>query len=93
MEAAVNGIVVACLYMPNGNPQPERRAAYERLLSQGWLDCLRHENPDEAIYTFWDYFRQHWPQNKGLRIDHISLNTELAPQLKAAGGLCSSPAF
>lgn len=142
LEAAVNGVVVACLYLPNGNPQPgpkfdyklawfERllrhakslyasghpvvlagdfnvvptdadiynpkswrkdallqpasREAYEELLSQGWLDSLKHQYPDKVVYTFWDYFRQHWQQNKGLRIDHILLNAELAPRFKAAG--------
>lgn len=142
LEAAVDGIIVACLYLPNGNPQPgpkfeyklawferlhkhaaelyasehpvalagdfnmiptdldvynpkswkrdalmqpESRAAYEKLLAQGWVDSLRHLHPDERIYTFWDYFRQHWPQDKGLRIDHVLLNAELAPRLKSAG--------
>ena len=142
LEAAIDGIVVACLYLPNGNPQPgpkfeyklawferlithaqslydsghavvmagdfnvvptdfdiynpkswrkdallqpESREAWERLLAQGWLDSLRHTHPEKAIYTFWDYFRQHWPQNKGLRIDHVLLNAEAAPRLQAAG--------
>lgn len=142
LEAAVDGLVVACLYLPNGNPQPgpkfdyklawferlqshalglcasghpvvlagdfnviptdldvykpaswkrdalmqpESRQAYADLLAQGWIDSLRHLHPDERIYTFWDYFRQHWQRNAGLRIDHILLNAELAPRLKAAG--------
>lgn len=142
LEAAVNGIIVACLYLPNGNPQPgpkfdyklawferlnrhaqalyqsgqpvalagdfnvvptdldiynpkswlkdallqpESREAYARLLSQGWVDSLRHLHPDERIYTFWDYFRQHWQKNSGLRIDHILLNAELAPRLRGGG--------
>ena len=142
LEAAVHGIVVACLYLPNGNPQPgpkfdyklawferfiahaatlyrsghpvvmagdynvvptdfdiynpkswrkdallqpETRACYERLLSQGWTDSIRHLYPDEAVFTFWDYFRQHWQKNSGLRIDHLLLNAELAPALTAAG--------
>ncbi len=142
IEAAVDGIVVACLYLPNGNPQPgpkfqykldwfarlqahaqglfdsghpvalagdfnvipteldvykpkswqrdalfrpESRDAYAKLLAQGWLDCLRELHPDERIYTFWDYFREHWARNAGLRIDHILLNAELAPRLHAAG--------
>ncbi|HYW58805.1 MAG TPA: exodeoxyribonuclease III [Polaromonas sp.] len=142
IEAAVDGIIVAGLYLPNGNPrpgpkfdykldwfkrlhvhaqslfdsghpvvlagdfnviptdldvynpkswqkdaliQPEVRSAYEELLAQGWLDSLRHTHPEERIYTFWDYFRQHWQRNAGLRIDHILLNAELAPRLKSAG--------
>jgi exodeoxyribonuclease III len=138
IEAAVNGIVVGCLYLPNGNPQPgpkfdyklawfERliahagalfaarrpavlagdfnvvptdldiydpkswrkdallqpasRAAYQRLLAQGWADAIRARYPDERIYTFWDYFRNHWARNAGLRIDHLLLSGELAPRL------------
>ena len=142
LEAAIAGIVVVCLYLPNGNPQPgpkfdyklawferlithaqslydsghpvvlagdfnvvptdfdiynpkswrkdvllqpESREAYKQLLAQGWLDSLRHTHPETAIYAFWDYFRQHWPQNKGLRIDHVLLNAEAALRLLGAG--------
>jgi len=142
LEAAVDGMVVVCLYLPNGNPQPgpkfdyklawferlitraaqlyscghpvvlagdfnvvptdfdiynprswlkdallqpQTRACYQRLLDSGWVDALRHLYPDERIYTFWDYFRQHWATNSGLRIDHLLLNAELAPRLQAAG--------
>ncbi|MGV8566896.1 MAG: exodeoxyribonuclease III [Pseudomonas asiatica] len=142
LEAAVQGVLVACLYQPNGNPQPgpkfdyklrwfesliahvkglhdsghpavlagdfnvvptdmdiyntrswmkdallqpESRACYQKLLQQGWLDAIRHLYPDERIYTFWDYFRNHWARNAGLRIDHLLLNPELAPYLKRAG--------
>jgi exodeoxyribonuclease-3 len=61
--------------------QPASRAAYQRLLEQGWLDALRARHPGEPIYTFWDYFRNHWERNAGLRIDHLLLNAELAPRL------------
>jgi hypothetical protein len=46
---------------------------------------VRARYPDERIYTFWDYFRQHWQKNSGLRIDHLLLNAELAPRLRSAG--------
>lgn len=142
LEAAVHGILVGCLYLPNGNPQPgpkfdyklawlarliqhaatlchggfpvvlagdfnvvptdrdiydvkswrkdallhpEVRAGYARLLAQGWLDALHEQHPDEQVFTFWDYFRQHWQRNAGLRIDHVLLNPELAPRLADAG--------
>ena len=143
LEAAAHGVIVGCLYLPNGNPQPgpkfdyklawferlirharplfesghpvvlagdynvvptdeldiydprswrkdallqpETRACYERLLSQGWTDSVRALHPDERIYTFWDYFRKHWERNAGLRIDHLLVNAELAPRLKSAG--------
>src|SRR5690606_1358159 len=61
--------------------QPETRAAWARLLEQGWTDAIRARHPNEPIYTFWDYFRNHWPRNAGLRIDHLLLSDELAPRL------------
>lgn len=142
LEVAAHGVVVGCLYLPNGNPQPgpkfdyklrwferlhahaqtlvdcghpvvlagdynvvpidldiydpkhwrrdallqpESREAYARLLDQGWTDALRALHPDARIYTFWDYFRQHWPRNAGLRIDHLLLNPILRPRLRTAG--------
>lgn len=65
--------------------QPESRAAWFRLLEQGWTDALGTLHPTARIYTFWDYFRDHWPRDAGLRIDHILLNAELAPRLRKAG--------
>jgi exodeoxyribonuclease-3 len=142
IEAEVKGLVVGCLYLPNGNPQPgpkfdyklkwmdrfhehaaglydsgkpvvlagdynvvptdfdiynpkswrkdallqpATREKYATLLAQGWVDSLRHLYPQEAIYTFWDYFRQHWERNSGLRIDHLLVNAPLAKRLKAGG--------
>jgi exodeoxyribonuclease-3 len=65
--------------------QPESRECWQRLLKQGWTDAIRHTHPDEAIFTFWDYFREHWQRNSGLRIDHLLLSSELAPCLAEAG--------
>lgn len=65
--------------------QPESRQAYEHLLEQGWMDSLRHVFGKERIYTFWDYFRQHAERDRGLRIDHLLLNPDLAKRLKKAG--------
>ncbi|TIQ30823.1 MAG: exodeoxyribonuclease III [Mesorhizobium sp.] len=143
IEAAVDGIVIACLYAPNGNPQPgpkfdyklawherfaahaeqlldtglpvvlagdynivpeprdiyatrsyddnalvqpESRAAFAALIDQGWTDALRKVFPKaEKLYTFWDYRRNRWPRDAGLRLDHILLSKKLARKLKAAG--------
>jgi exodeoxyribonuclease-3 len=142
IEAAVSGILVGCLYLPNGNPQPgprfdyklewfkklnaharrllrvgvpaalagdynvvptgidiypttswdkdalvqpASRAAYARLLKQGWTDCLRALHGDERVYTFWHYLRNRWQRDAGLRIDHILLSPELAQRLTDAG--------
>ena len=64
---------------------PEVRTAFDNLLKQGWTDALRHLYPDEIIYTFWDYFRNAYQRNAGLRIDHFLLSPEILPQLKNAG--------
>lgn len=62
----------------------ETRAAFQRLMAQGWTDALRTLHPDATIYTFWDYFRQAFQRNAGLRIDHFLLSPPLRPRLKAA---------
>jgi exodeoxyribonuclease-3 len=141
IEAAVNGILIASLYLPNGNPQPgpkfdyklawfkrlhaharkllktdapvalagdfnvapteidiypttswddnalvhrDSRAAYARLVKQGWTDALRETHGDERVYTFWHYMRNRFARDAGLRLDHILLNPQLAKRLKRA---------
>jgi exodeoxyribonuclease-3 len=141
-EAAVDGVLIACLYLPNGNPapgpkfdyklkgfdrlieraaeliatdapvilagdfnvmpteldvykperwvndalfRPETRDAFHRLVAQGWTDSLRTMHPDQRTYTFWDYFRNAYGRDAGLRIDHLLLSPALAGSLKAAG--------
>jgi exodeoxyribonuclease-3 len=65
--------------------QPETRDAYRRLLAQGWIDAIHHLHPKDAMYTFWDYFRNRWERNAGLRIDHLLLNPAAAQRLAQAG--------
>lgn len=141
IEAAVDGILVGCLYLPNGNPapgpkfdyklgwferfaeyagsllaldipvvlagdynvmptdldvynprrwaddalfRPEVRDAYAGLLAQGWTDAIRALHPGETIYTFWDYFRNAWGRDAGLRLDHLLLSPDLAKGLRKA---------
>lgn len=141
IEAAINGIIIGGLYLPNGNPRPgpkfeyklawferliahaatllasglpvmlagdfnvmpterdvykperwlddalfapEVRAAFFRLLAQGWTDSLRTIHPDDTIYTFWDYFRNAYGRNAGLRLDHLLLSPALAERLMDA---------
>ncbi|MDB5542191.1 MAG: Exodeoxyribonuclease-3 [Devosia sp.] len=64
---------------------PETRSAYRALTDQGWTDALRELHPGEAIYTYWDYFRNAFGRNAGLRMDHLLLSPQLAPRLAAAG--------
>ncbi len=141
IEAACNGVIVGCLYAPNGNPrpgpkfdyklawtqrlvehaqelrssdlpvvlagdfnivpeprdiyettsykdnalvQPESRAFYQQLLDQGWADAIRCKHPEATVYTFWDYRRNRWQRNAGLRLDHLLLSGSLANKLKQA---------
>jgi exodeoxyribonuclease-3 len=142
IEAAVRGVVVGCIYLPNGNPQPgpkfahklawfdrlishaeyllsagvpvvlagdynvvpterdiyptkswardalvqpESRAAFQRLIARGWTDAIRALHPTETIYTFWDYKRDRWARDAGLRLDHLLLSPDLSTRLSAAG--------
>ena len=63
----------------------ETREAFGRLVAQGWLDAVRHLHPDATIYTFWDYFRNAYGRDAGLRIDHLLLNAAAATRLERAG--------
>jgi exodeoxyribonuclease III len=65
--------------------RPETRAAFKKLVDQGWADAIRKLYPDEIIYTFWDYFRNAYGRNAGLRIDHFLLSPKLEKRLAAAG--------
>ncbi len=143
IEAAVGGVLIGCLYLPNGNPQPgpkfdyklawmarlnahaatlletgapvvlagdynvvpteadiynsrswkkdallqpESRAAFADLVAQGWTDALRERFPhDPPPWTFWQYFRQAWERDAGLRIDHLLLSPAAAERLTDAG--------
>jgi exodeoxyribonuclease-3 len=142
IEAAVGGILVGCLYAPNGNPapgpkfdykqrwlarllgyaegllelgvpavlagdfnviptdrdvykperwrddalfRPEVRTAFADLARQGWTDAVRTLHPEVRLYTFWDYFRNAYGRDAGLRIDHLLLSPTLSPYLAAAG--------
>ena len=63
----------------------ETRTAFDRLMSQGWTDAIRKLYPNDVIYTFWDYFRNNYERNAGLRIDHFLLSPHLVDKLTAAG--------
>lgn len=65
--------------------RPEVRQAFHNLVAQGWTDALRKLYPDQKIYTFWDYFRNAYGRDAGLRIDHFLLSPKVEPRLKAAG--------
>jgi exodeoxyribonuclease-3 len=64
--------------------QPKSRAAFAALVAQGWTDAIRTLHPETPIYTFWDYKRNRWPRDAGLRLDHLLLSPQLAPRLAKA---------
>jgi exodeoxyribonuclease III len=66
--------------------QPKSRTAFRRLLEQGWTDAIPALYPEGPVYTFWDYKRDRWVRNAGLRIDHILLSPEVSKRLVSAGG-------
>jgi exodeoxyribonuclease III len=72
-------------YAENALLQPESRARFARMLDQGWVDAVRTLHPDVPMYTFWDYKRNRWPRDAGLRIDHLLLSRQAATRLVAAG--------
>ncbi len=65
--------------------RPETREAFHKLIAQGWTDAIRKLYPGETIYTFWDYFRNAFARNAGLRIDHFLLSPQIDKRLVAAG--------
>jgi len=65
--------------------QPESRASFRKLLDQGWIDAIRARHPDDTIFTFWDYKRERWARDAGLRLDHLLVSPDLAPRLTDAG--------
>jgi exodeoxyribonuclease-3 len=72
-------------YAKNALVQPEPRALFRDLLDQGWVDAIRKLHPDERVYTFWDYLRNRWPRDAGLRLDHLLLSKKAAKRLVDAG--------
>jgi exodeoxyribonuclease III len=65
--------------------QPEVRERYRRLLDSGWIDAIRHLHPDQSLYTFWEYWRDAYARDDGIRIDHLLLNKHAAQRLVDAG--------
>ncbi len=60
---------------------PESKAAYGALLKQGWIDSIRFLHPNEKMFTFWDYFRNAFARDAGIRMDHILISPELKKRL------------
>ena len=71
--------------MMGSRVQPQSRAAFAKLLAQGWVDAIRTLHPDEPMYTFWHYMRRRWERDAGLRLDHLLVSPSLAGRLSSAG--------
>ena len=61
--------------------QPESRAAYRRLLGDGWTDAIASRHPAGGVWTYWDYQMNAWPRDAGFRIDHLLLSPAAADRL------------
>ena len=62
--------------------QPEPRDRYRAMQAMGWVDAFRALYPEATgKFTYWDYFRQAFERNRGIRIDHFLLSPSLAPRL------------
>ena len=72
-------------YDGNALTQPESRGLFRRFLDQGWVDAIRDVHPVGPIYTFWDYRRNRWNRDAGLRLDHLLLSGDVAARLSGAG--------
>ena len=72
-------------YLKDALLQPETRSAYRNLLAQGWTDSIHHLHTGKPIYTYWDYFRNRFARDAGLRIDHLLLNAPAKKRLVQAG--------
>ncbi|WP_299359278.1 exodeoxyribonuclease III [uncultured Paracoccus sp.] len=66
---------------------PDTRAAYRRIIHQGWTDAIRIRTPQvtRGPFTFWDYQRQAWERDNGIRIDHALLSPQAADRLRDVG--------
>jgi exodeoxyribonuclease-3 len=63
--------------------QPEPRAIYRAMLALGYVDAFRSLHPEEAgQFTFWDYFRQAFDHNRGIRIDHFLVAPSLQSRIE-----------
>jgi exodeoxyribonuclease-3 len=78
-------IYVSSSWDDNALIQPEARAGFEKLMTQGWTDAIRTLHPEEPMYSFWDYRRNRWERDAGLRIDHLLISKTLKPTLRRAG--------
>jgi exodeoxyribonuclease-3 len=72
-------------YAKDALVQPQSRGLFQQMLDQGWLDAIRTLHPNEPMYTFWDYMRNRWPRDAGLRLDHLLLSPGAAKRLVEAG--------
>jgi exodeoxyribonuclease III len=68
--------------------QPKSREAFARMLAQGWTDALRRLYPGGPLWTFWDYKRERWAADKGMRLDHFLLSPAWHEKLRTSCGRC-----
>lgn len=62
---------------------PER-AAFQDFLDDGYVDVVRPYTPEADSYTYWDYYRQRFERNRGMRIDFALCSPALATRVTGA---------
>jgi len=50
---------------------PPERAAFAGFVEDGYADVVRPHAPGPEVYTYWDYYRQRFERNRGMRIDFV----------------------
>ncbi|WP_426241645.1 exodeoxyribonuclease III [Nocardioides sp. LHG3406-4] len=63
---------------------PPERAAFQAFLDEGWADVVRPFAPGPDVYTYWDYYRQRFERNRGLRIDFVLGSPSFASRVTGA---------
>jgi exodeoxyribonuclease-3 len=63
---------------------PPERAAFSAVVEAGYSDVVRPHAPGPDVFTYWDYYRQRFERNRGMRIDFILGSPALAARVTGA---------
>ena len=63
---------------------PAERAAFQAFLDDGYADLARPFTSDPGTYTYWDYYRQRFERDRGLKIDFVLATPALAERVTGA---------
>ncbi len=63
---------------------PPERAAFQAVLDAGYADVVRPHTPGPDVYTYWDYYRQRFERNRGMRLDFVLGSPAFASRVTGA---------